>query len=117
MLYLPWDDWKSFNMTIMLVWMSVNSIIANNYLIRLRSTTRTIAKSLSRTGAGSGLGSGVATANGVVPSSSDSGPSSGANEGMVRLTPFAFEPGLGTRLSLLRNGTAPALPGGQGCFH
>ncbi|ORZ34197.1 hypothetical protein BCR44DRAFT_1436765 [Catenaria anguillulae PL171] len=56
LIFLPWDEWKSFNMTIMLVWMSVNSVIANNYLIGLRSKSSSLAKQSSHGGRSSGLG-------------------------------------------------------------
>ncbi|ORZ35971.1 hypothetical protein BCR44DRAFT_403945 [Catenaria anguillulae PL171] len=39
-LLLQWQDWKSMNFTVMLVWMTVNSLLANNYLIHLRVKAR-----------------------------------------------------------------------------
>ncbi|KAJ3356588.1 hypothetical protein GGF32_001434 [Allomyces javanicus] len=52
-LYLPWADWKSVYFTVMLVWMSVNSLLINNYLIRAK------LKATRLSGVG-GTGSGTA---------------------------------------------------------
>ncbi|ORZ34175.1 hypothetical protein BCR44DRAFT_84008 [Catenaria anguillulae PL171] len=61
LIFLTWDDWKSFNTTIMLVWMSVNSIIANNYLIGLRSRSSSAANQSSGGSGGQGTSSGSQT--------------------------------------------------------
>ncbi|KAJ3356586.1 camp-dependent protein kinase catalytic subunit [Allomyces javanicus] len=82
-LYLPWADWKSVYFTVMLVWMSVNSLLINNYLIRAK------LKATRLSGVG-GTGSGTAART------SKTG-STGAGAG-------------GPRPSLISGGSSSAMP-------
>ncbi|KAI9159504.1 hypothetical protein H9P43_008844 [Blastocladiella emersonii ATCC 22665] len=46
-LYAEWQDWKSIWFTIMLVWMSLSSLVTNNFLISQRSLTLRQARAAS----------------------------------------------------------------------
>ncbi|KAI9179069.1 hypothetical protein H9P43_005731 [Blastocladiella emersonii ATCC 22665] len=78
-LYLEWADWKSVYFTVMLVWMSCNSLLASNFLVSLRIKSQRDTTQVSAVSTASRTATGVPNHRASVVSAKGAQSENGSN--------------------------------------